>query len=181
MHPRCLPTAYRSGSRSATQIQSSWKRAVRRAHRRGQPPITLTALNSTAGESSPTVTADKLTLIFTSNRLGNTNLFLTTRVSETSPWAAPTRISPLTPGTYESGAHLSSDGMTLWFTSNALGTFDIFTASRPDIASPFGNATVVPELASPESDYEAWVSEDRHRIYFTRAAAIGSALWMVTR
>lgn len=85
-------------------------------------------------------------------------------------------------GSRERSAHVSGDGKTLWFVSNASGNQDIWVATRPDTATPFGAATVVSELASNDDEDDPWVSADAHQIYFARYAGSGPAtLWVASR
>jgi len=147
-----------------------------------QSPIALTALSSGMSDSAPTVTADALTLMFHSNRSGSQRLYITTRASIVDPWTAPTLVGPLTTGVRERSPHLSADGTTLWFISNALGTQDLWMASRPDRSTPFGTPTVLTELSSADSEDDPWISEDGHRIYFARYPTTGlGTLWIATR
>jgi hypothetical protein len=147
-----------------------------------QAPVVLTALNSMSDDSAPTVTADALVIAFTSNRTGVSRLYLSSRASEADGWGAPMLVGPLTSGTKERSAHLSRDGLMLWFISDALGTQDIWVASRPDRASPFGTAVVVSELATSDNEDDPWVSGDGHRIYFARYPTTGNpTLWVATR
>ncbi|HSD90153.1 MAG TPA: hypothetical protein VLB44_21630 [Kofleriaceae bacterium] len=147
-----------------------------------QAPVALTALSSMSDDSSPTVTADALVIAFASNRTGVSRLYISSRASEADGWSAPMLVGPLTSGTKERSPHLSRDGLTLWFISDALGTQDIWVASRPDRASSFGTAVVVSELATSDDEDDPWVSGDGHRIYFARYPTTGNpTLWVATR
>src|SRR5688572_17401264 len=61
-----------------------------------QPPTNLgTPINTSANDSSPTLSADGLTMVFGSNRpgtIGENDLWITTRSTATSLWNAPVNL-----------------------------------------------------------------------------------------
>lgn len=54
---------------------------------------------------------------------------------------------------------LTGDALTIYVSGAGAGD-DVFVATRPDLASPFGALTPVPELDSSSDDDPSWVSPD---------------------
>ncbi len=55
-------------------------------------------------------------------------------------------------GGHEGGARLSADELTVYFFSNRLGGYDIFTATRTDRSAAFGTAQTIPSLNTAAYD-----------------------------
>lgn len=94
-------------------------------------PTELTSLESTAnGETDPTITADKLTVVFAAeNTSNNYDLFIATRTALTDTFV----ITPLTalnsPTADDKSPELSPDGTTLYFVSARSGNFDVYVST----------------------------------------------------
>jgi len=101
-------------------------------------PVNLGApVNSPLLEQSPTLSKDGLSLYFSSNRtdlpgaLGNTDLWVSQRACHDCPWETPVNLGAVINSFgNDGGPALSSDGHLLFFTSNRLGTNDIFVSRR---------------------------------------------------
>ena len=97
------------------------------------PPVNLGALvNSEYKEVCPSITADGLTLVFSSNRpsgLGGTDIWLSTRPTKESPWDPPVNLgSPINSDGYETCNCISPDGCSLYFDK-----ISYFSPTNPDI------------------------------------------------
>jgi hypothetical protein len=139
----------------------------------------ITAVSSPAADIGPVMTADGLRLAFYSLRNGNMDLWESTRATRQSAWATPVEISELSTLNDEDSPHLSPDGLTIWFVSNAGTSFDIYTATRPALNMPFGSPSRLDELASSFDEDDPWVSSDGHRIYFARYSAANTGQIMM--
>jgi hypothetical protein len=121
-------------------------------------PIRIEALVSSANDDDPTVTGDLLELYFESARPGGPgqdSLWVSRRSSPDEPWGEPALVFELSSESQDSGPGIASDGLTIWFNSDrpgGAGGQSIWTASRPDRASPWSTPAPVPELSSPAND-----------------------------
>jgi hypothetical protein len=103
-----------------------------------------------ANDDDPVLSFDLLELVFTRNLSGDEDLWVARRDSPDDPWDPPARIDELATADGENGAVLSSDALTIWFSSTRPGGFgntDIWTATRADRDSPWSTPTHVPELS----------------------------------
>jgi len=108
-------------------------------------PVPLGApVNSTAGEQTPALSPDGLSLYFQSNRAGSdgNDLWVSRRASLDSPWEAPVNLGPRVNSAGTEGAPaLSSDGHLLFFQSDrpgGQGGGDIYVSQRTDPNDDFG-------------------------------------------
>jgi hypothetical protein len=82
-------------------------------------------------DDDPTVTADRLTIVFTSDRNGNEDdLFLGTRPDPDGSFTVIALDAVSSPGD-ESSPELSADGTALLFVSDRTGDSDIYVSTRP--------------------------------------------------
>jgi hypothetical protein len=140
-------------------------------------PVRVRGVNSSSAEDDPSCTADRLTIVFVSNRNGGNDLFLGTR----SSLAASFVVAPLdalnTATTDESSPEITADGSTIYFTSDRVtaGSGDVYVSHRtgPGWSAP----ALVPELSSAQDDGDLAVSPDE----LTAIVARGGKLWLATR
>ncbi len=113
------------------------------------PPVNLGApVNSEYRESDPSITADGLTLVFSTDMpggLGRRDIWLTTRPTKESPWGPPTNLgSPINSAGPEFCGCISPDGCSLYFSiarsydPQFFYGGDIFVTTRPTRDSPWG-------------------------------------------
>jgi hypothetical protein len=70
---------------------------------------------------------------------------------------------------FETQPILTSDEKVVYFTSNRDGgNFDVWRASRPDRAQPFGAPVRVPLASSTLIDTPTWVSHDDCELWIAR-------------
>ncbi|MEZ4367449.1 MAG: hypothetical protein R2939_14415 [Kofleriaceae bacterium] len=120
----------------------------------GASPLAPAAEEGLA-EDDVTVADDELELIF-AGRLpaGPKQLYAMTRASTADAWSAPPLIAELAAGGDSEAPRLGPDGNTLYFGSTRDGSAgqDVWTATRPDRASPWGTPTLVAEVNSVAAD-----------------------------
>lgn len=126
-------------------------------------PTRFTALNSAAVDQDPTMTADKLEVVFASNRtggMGSDDLWVATRASETAAFETPVPV----PGVNSTGAEqhpwLSPDGRLMYFASNRDGNVDIYVTARATRTSPWAAPSAVPELNSAGTEQPGGLTTD---------------------
>lgn len=135
-------------------------------------PVLVMELSTTVADGTPSFTADRLSVVFKSDRtggMGKLDIWEATRASTTAPWSAPVDLDVINTAAIELGAELSPDGLTLYFSSNRTGSsgdLDFYVATRPARAAPFGAPTRIAELSSPALDEGIFVSPDGRVAYF---------------
>jgi len=97
---------------------------------------TVNGVNSTPLNYCPSISADGLVLIFSSDRegsYGRQDLWITRRTTIDGPWPEPVNLGPtINSDKWEVEADISPDGRLLFFTSrrdDGYGDFDIYQAS----------------------------------------------------
>jgi hypothetical protein len=94
-------------------------------------PAVLTELTSGAGDSGPTLTADELVIVFSSNRLaatGGSNLWYATRSRTNDPFGTPQLVPAVNSSSFDETPHLTPDGCTLYWSSTVSGSYDLYSA-----------------------------------------------------
>ena len=101
------------------------------------PAVLVPELNSPQNENRPSIRRDGLELFFQSNRAGSSgpnDLWVATRGSTADAWSTPVNLgSPINTSSGEQNAYLSSDGMTLFFSSDrplGFGGLDLYMSTR---------------------------------------------------
>ena len=116
-------------------------------------------VNSGNSESSPSISADGLTLIFDSTRLpglGNYDLWQATRPSTDAPWNSPSNMNAPFNTEYGDGTpSLSADGLTLIWASwrpGSNGQSDIWLSSRETASMPWSTPRRLSAAVNTEFD-----------------------------
>jgi len=86
-------------------------------------PVNLgSTVNSSAWDYAPALSADGLSLFFTSLRSGNYEIWLTTKATKDDPWGEPVNLGPVVNSPVDGGnPYISADGSTLYFGSERPG------------------------------------------------------------
>lgn len=121
-------------------------------------------LSSPNSEDSPAVSGDLLSIVFSSGRSGNNDLWFASRPSTIAAWGAPSPIPIASSKAGENDAFLSADGEELWFTSQRTGDDDIYVSKK--VGNSFGEPKRVEELSSPASDQAPVLSHDGLVVYW---------------
>lgn len=125
-----------------------------------QPPV-----GSTGIESYPYLTADGLSLYFTSNRSTPGGLFVSTRLTEESPWLTPTNLGPaVNQGSWTGFPHVSSSGLHLFFYSDrpgGRGGNDLWMSTRSSVREAWATpVNLGAQINSSSYDISPCVSAD---------------------
>ena len=111
------------------------------------PAIRVTELSSPLNENRPSIRHNGLEIFFQSNRTGSLStaldLWVATRESTLDAWSAPQNLgSTINTVSIENNANLSSDGRTLFFSSDRPGGFggvDLYVTTRTKLHGQSGN------------------------------------------
>jgi Tol biopolymer transport system component len=143
-------------------------------------------LNSTSNDAQPFLRADGTELWFASDRAGGQ--YQIYRAPQAGAlFGAPELVAELSaPAANDITPTLSADGLVVFFASNrtdggALGGFDVWTASRPDVTAPFSNVYDVSVLNSSDDDFPGWLSVDGCRLYMSRNHSGSEVIYVATR
>jgi len=154
----------------------------------GEPVNLGPPVNSQWNDSDPAVTADGLTLLFSSSRPESDGLWISTRASTDEPWGEPVRIElNIDERVSRYGADIASDGLTLLFASDrpgGLGGQDLWQVTRKDGNTPWGESVNLgPVVNSHVMDVSPSLSDDGLTLLFasSRPGEDGSSIWMTTR
>lgn len=153
------------------------------------PPVQVTELASAGSDTDPCTRIDELEIFFTSTRpgIGGGDIYRATRAGPTLPFGTPAIVPELCTGSTDSSPSLTADGLRIYFWSDrpgGTGSFDIYTATRPNWTSPFGAPVPVAELNTTRVDTEPQISPDALTIFFSsdRAGGLGGRdTWVATR
>jgi len=156
----------------------------------GEPVNLGPPINSGWNDSDPTVTADGLTLLFGSNRPGEScGLWMSTRTDVRETWGEPARVGlAIDEKVSRFGAGISSDGLILLFTADrpgGMGGQDLWQATRTDANAPWGEpVNLGPVVNSNVMDVSPSLSNDGLTLLFASSRPAedrNSSIWMTTR
>jgi len=161
----------------------------------GLPENLGSVVNSPEYEAMPSISADGLTLYFTSKRAGGygtSDIYMTARTTRDTPWGPPVNLGPkVNSSSWDGAPWISPDGLELYIKSNrpgGYGGFDLYVARRRTTNDPWGEVVNLgPIVNSPYDECEASLSLDGLSLFFnggysSRPGGYGKIdLWMVRR
>jgi len=140
-------------------------------------------INTLGSDGTPSISADGLSLYFSSNRpggFGSWDVWVTTRATLDDDWGAPINLgATINSASEEWGPSISADGLELYFTSNQYGSYDLWVTSRAtadDNWAPRVKLGPAPNTSANESFPS--ISADGLLLFFgsNRPGGIGSGL-----
>ena len=152
---------------------------------RGDPfgqPMRIPQLASGGDDvTATTFTPSGLVMYLTSTRAGTLDMYRTTRMSRTTPWAAPMLVTELqTPGT-ETEPTLTPGETLMVFSGDGPGIRDLYTTSRATAAAPWETPVPIAELNTGASEEDPWMSPDGRTLVFASNRGGGYELYISTR
>jgi len=158
----------------------------------GEPVKLGPAINSKAGNFSPALSSDGLTMVFVSYRgggQGKLDLWMSTRESPSDAFGEPVNLGPMVNTTWEeAGPALSADGLTVYFYSDrpgGEGGGDLWMSTRASLSDLFGEpVNLGPNVNSSTWEYNPGLSADGLTLIFQSRRPGGQGeddLWMSTR
>lgn len=156
------------------------------------------AVNSSANDYDPNISADELELYFNSYRaggLGQADLWVTTRKTKADPWGRAVNLgAPVNSPAGDKGPCITADGLSLYFSSDrpgGHGGLDLWVTTRKTKGAPWGEpVNLGPTINSAAGEHAPSISTDELELYFTdypmggltRPGGLGRAdLWVTTR
>lgn len=143
------------------------------------PATRVVELSSPGIEHDMTVVADGTQLYFSSDRagsLGMNDIFVALRDGPSGPFTRIEHVPSLSSTTGD-GPFFTRDGLTgilasARFGAGAAGGSDFWFAQRATHEEPFTLTHTGTELNTPGADYDAWLSLDGLRLYYSTSAVI---------
>jgi hypothetical protein len=151
------------------------------------PPANMGAIiNSSTGDVSPSVSQDGKILIFASKRSGslggNYDLWMSTRPTADSDWAAPVNMGPaVNSSAHDCEACISNDGLAVFFTSDrpgGMGSFDMWMTTRRSQAAAWSPpVNLGPAINTAHTEGAPSLSPDQKTLYFVSDQPGGIGGW----
>jgi len=140
----------------------------------GEPISLGDSINAGLCSVGPDISADGLSLYFARhdcNNLDTADLYVATRATTTAPWQDPEPLGSIVNGPFLDGQpSISSDGLTLYFTSTRPGGFgaaDIYVTTRSAVSDPWGSpVNVGPTINSWIDELAPEINADSSALYF---------------
>ena len=143
-------------------------------------PVNLgSTVNSSYQDVGSSISADGLSLFFSSNRpggYGQTDIWVTTRATTNEPWSEPVNLGPtVNSSASEISPRISGDGRTLFFSDYESGPFrpggyggsDIWVTMRATVSDPWSKpVNLGPTLNSSALEGHPAISADGSTIFF---------------
>lgn len=134
-------------------------------------PVRLTELDEISPRSTPRLSADELTLYFTTRGVdasSGAELGVLTRASKSAPFGDQKILSQS--GVFnDNDPSVAIDHLSLWFHSGRNGTADIFSSTRISTGMPFGPAAIITVVSTDTAN--------ENQPYFR---AGGNELWFIS-
>ncbi|MGB2865299.1 MAG: LamG-like jellyroll fold domain-containing protein [Sedimentisphaerales bacterium] len=131
-------------------------------------PVNLgPTINSSSMETYPNISADGLSLYFSSSG----DIFVTTRARKDDDWGTPVNVgAPPNTSSWEGFPNISPDGRVLFFYSNRSGGYggmDLYVTMRPTVFDSWGQAVNFgPKINTPYYDISPSLSADGCTLHF---------------
>jgi hypothetical protein len=134
------------------------------------PPQPVTELAGSGNDLGPSLDAAETTMFFATSRppsVGGYDLFFSTRVSTSAPWAVPRPVPGINTSFDEREPFVTQGGLEVFFTSSRAGAGDIFWSVRQSTTEPFPAPLPLVDLNSPSAyDSDPSLSQDLTYILF---------------
>jgi Tol biopolymer transport system component len=143
-------------------------------------------INTGFNDRAAEVSADGLTLYFSSDRNGDQDIYMATRSTRLDPWSNITSLSVLNSNTEDAGVTVSADGLTMAFHSNRVNGIsgDLFTSTRTSTSDLWGAPISLGSIVnSSASDVAPSLSADGLSLYFhsSRPGSQDFDIWHTSR
>jgi hypothetical protein len=156
----------------------------------GTPTNLGPKVNSSSGDGGPGISADGLSLYFTSLRGGAADLWVATRESINDDWEVPVSLGPTVNNSaaWDGGLSISNDGLELYFASNRTGGsggYDLWVTRRATRNDSWGApVNLGPNINTSVDDTDVCISADGLSLFIEsyRNGGHGSNdLWVTNR
>jgi hypothetical protein len=160
-------TAYVSTNHGVTGVHLFYATRAKRGDPFG--PLTSLFPSGSFDDWGVAVSPDALTAVVSSNRGGNSDLYVATRPNTWSAFGALGAASATNTAEDEQGPKWAADGKTLYFDSTRSGSRDLYRSTAT--GGSFGAPEAIKELNSADLDAVPVLSPDELTIYFVSTRA----------
>lgn len=141
-------------------------------------PVPLVGINSPGAEEHPALTADGLTLYFTSDRSGNPDLWFSTRTDRSSPFGPPASVPVVNTPNSERMGSLDALDQSLFLSSTRNTANDqLFEARRSTATQPWSTPVLVAEVATPAGDPSVHIDDRGLAMYLVQSSGNQDLYW----
>ncbi|MFC1635366.1 hypothetical protein ACFL5Z_11035, partial [Planctomycetota bacterium] len=184
-------TSNRSGGSGSYDVWVTTRETVQDPW--GEPVNLGPTVNSSDWDHTPFISADALTLYFSSNRpggSGHVDIWFTTRTTVSDPWGPPVNLgSAINSSDADAAVNISLDGLSLFFNSTRSGGYgaqDLYVSTRLTPSDPWGEpVNLGPTVNSSDWDYVPALSADGLSLFFCSYKRPGGEgnddLWLTNR
>ena len=149
-------------------------------------PMVIANVNSASYEEGSVISADGLTLYFSSSRSNGVghDLFVATRTTVAGAFAAPTLLLNVNSTGQDLVTQVNAAETTLYIQSDRSGNYEIYRATRATATQAFDAPVAVGALNDPAAgDGSAVLTGDELTVYFSsaRAGSAGGDVYKATR
>ncbi len=147
----------------------------------------IDTLNTMSREHSPWLSYDRKTILFTTSRqtdASSSEIWWATRENLQDYNYNFSGLAPVQTARVDSedrSPSLSPDGLTLYFTSDRRGEFDVWSMKRPRIGAPFGEPVLEEGLSEQGEEVDARLSPDGHEMFVSSSGDKGQELFVARR
>jgi Tol biopolymer transport system component len=162
----------RSGGSGGYDLYRATRASITEAF--GAPEL-ITELSTSSDDRDPSLTPDRLTIYFASNRSGGAgglDIWMASRATAADAFGAPVNVTELNTADREANPEIAADGLTVYFDSDragGVGLDDLHVATRTALAEPFANIQNLTALNTTSDDGDAELSADGLTLYFGSA------------
>ncbi|MBA3458963.1 MAG: PD40 domain-containing protein [Deltaproteobacteria bacterium] len=142
----------------------------------------VTELNSGMDDFTPSLSADELTVVFASTRVGGsglTDIYIATRATRTAPFGAPALLAGVNTTGNDSRPIITADGLALYLEHlpNPNSAWDVMKATRTSTSGQFGTPTQVVAIDTTSNEVAPFVLPDQSAIYFVSNRGGNNDIW----
>ena len=141
-------------------------------------PVPVMVVNSSNSEEHPSLTADGLSLYFTSDRNGSPDLWFSMRADRTSPFGVPAKVPTVNTPNSERMGSLDALDQSLFLSSTRNTANDqLFEARRSTPSQAWSTPVLVPEVATTAGDPSVHVDDRGLAMYLVQGAGNPDLYW----
>jgi hypothetical protein len=139
-------------------------------------PATVPGVNSASEDRWYGTCLGSTRYVMISNRGGDLDMY------EAAVGAPPAQTAELATASAELSPLISDDCLSLYFASDRTGDFELYHATRPDLASPWVIGAPLTDFnLVDEDEQDPWLSADQRRMYFASTRDAEFDLFVATR
>ncbi|HSD86938.1 MAG TPA: hypothetical protein VLB44_05465 [Kofleriaceae bacterium] len=171
-------TLYFSSNRATSMGRAIWVATRASTSVSFDPPTRIIELDDAADDKDPAISADGLTIYFTSDRGVPQNIYVASRATLADPFVVQGVLAITgAPATPRAAPALTGDELTMFYVDG----IDLAVATRPTTSSPFAFDRLLTELNAPQTDGDPTITADGLELFFDSTRTGQAAVFRATR